>query len=283
MGKGGVKRVVEQPANKSLRTCTTCGHTGPVAYDFYRCKFGSMNDRTYGCAMPCIECNRKRCRGKTRSPEQRARDTERAKRPEVIAQSREYHVKWYATPEGKAHVREYDAKKYAANGDAIRAANRERYRTNESTRESIRRSSQKRRQRPEVRAANNSANAKRKKTERGRLLSRMHAQLRRVRLRTTICTLTDQQWLGLVDAYGGRCAYCDETGPMTIDHILAVALGGEHSLTNVAPACRPCNLKKNAKPLQKALRVLGVSRIEFLKRRGLALFRMIRPIQETYA
>jgi 5-methylcytosine-specific restriction endonuclease McrA len=83
--------------------------------------------------------------------------------------------------------------------------------------------------------------------------------------------------VAMVDAYDGRCAYCDKPGAMTIEHIEAVSRGGEHTLSNVAPACKRCNMKKNAKPLADALTVLGVSRVDFLKRRGLALFRMLRP------
>jgi len=59
---------------------------------------------------------------------------------------------------------------------------------------------------------------------------------------------------------------------MTIDHIEPIARGGEHSLKNVVPACMRCNQVKNARPLREALDKLNVTRVDFLKRQGLALF-----------
>ena len=46
----------------------------------------------------------------------------------------------------------------------------------------------------------------------------------------------------LIDYWGNgeRCIYCD--GPFEqIDHHVAVALGGAHSIENVMPSCTPCN------------------------------------------
>ena len=270
----GMRRTINQPSDTSRRTCTRCGATKTVESGFYRCKPGSMNDKTYGCAMPCIECNRKRCRGYKRSDALRARDAAAKRKPEARQADRARHRSWYATPEGKAYVREYGAKYYAENGEAMRAKSRERYKTDERRRESVRKSNIKRRARPEVRQAKNEAHAARKKTERGRLLSRMHRKIRRARLASTVCTLTDKQWLALVEAYGGKCAYCGLAAPMTIDHIQAIARGGEHSLINVVPACKRCNQVKGVRPLMDALQKLNATRVDFLKRQGLALFAM---------
>ena len=265
-------RRVEQPSDTTKRICTVCRAEKPLDGGFYQSKPGTPNYKTYGCEMPCKECNRARCRGKKRSDAQRVRDAERKRRPEVMAQTIARSAAWYATPKGKAWVRDYSAKRYAENGEAIRAANKARYHANPTQRERMAELQREKRATPEGRAAHNATNAAFKKTERGKLLGRMHRQLRRARLASTICTLTDKQWLALVEAYGGKCAYCGLLAPMTIDHIEPIARGGEHSLKNVVPACMRCNQVKNARPLREALDKLNVTRVDFLKRQGLALF-----------
>jgi hypothetical protein len=46
------------------------------------------------------------------------------------------------------------------------------------------------------------------------------------------------------------CSYCGETeGPMHIDHIKPVALGGTDAISNLTTACAACNLSKGPKPL----------------------------------
>lgn len=44
---------------------------------------------------------------------------------------------------------------------------------------------------------------------------------------------------------GGRCAYCREPDTyLEIDHVVPVAAGGGHELSNLAAACRHCNASK---------------------------------------
>ena len=67
---------------------------------------------------------------------------------------------------------------------------------------------------------------------------------------------TDTQWLARVEFYGWRCKYCDcklMKQTLTKDHIIALANGGSHWPSNLAPACRPCNSWKR----DKDVRVLG--------------------------
>lgn len=56
--------------------------------------------------------------------------------------------------------------------------------------------------------------------------------------------LTDEQWSALRRAWDG-CAYCGVTNvPMQRDCVQAISRGGRYTLTNVAPACGPCNASK---------------------------------------
>lgn len=48
--------------------------------------------------------------------------------------------------------------------------------------------------------------------------------------------------------HGGRCAYCPS--PAThADHVVPLSKGGSNDISNLLPACAPCNLSKGAKDL----------------------------------
>lgn len=56
---------------------------------------------------------------------------------------------------------------------------------------------------------------------------------------------TSAEWLALVTAQAGRCAYCGETGPLEADHRIPLSRGGSNSIDNILPACRMCNARKH--------------------------------------
>lgn len=52
-----------------------------------------------------------------------------------------------------------------------------------------------------------------------------------------------------------RCTYCGAPGTdaeLEVDHIIAVARGGSHHISNLTTACRMCNQKKGAGELKRA-------------------------------
>ena len=67
---------------------------------------------------------------------------------------------------------------------------------------------------------------------------------------------------------GGRCAYCGErlltrsSHPRSfhVDHVVPKAHGGTGDLSNLAPTCRVCNLRKGARDLE-AFRVAEERRL----------------------
>ncbi len=70
------------------------------------------------------------------------------------------------------------------------------------------------------------------------------ARRRNRRLARVTHDLTDTQWAALREAWGG-CAYCGANeGPLQRDCILPITRGGRYTLTNVVPACPPCNTSK---------------------------------------
>jgi len=58
----------------------------------------------------------------------------------------------------------------------------------------------------------------------------------------------------LLEKWGRKCAYCGAEGvPLQIEHIQPKALGGSDRTSNLTIACRLCNEKKAAKPIEKFL------------------------------
>ncbi|MET3948999.1 5-methylcytosine-specific restriction endonuclease McrA, partial [Arthrobacter sp. UYCu512] len=71
-----------------------------------------------------------------------------------------------------------------------------------------------------------------------------------------------QDWIDLMETLDHRCTYCDEqfdANDLEMDHIVPLRRGGPHRLSNVTPACGPCNGSKKDRPLlfEWAPRLLG--------------------------
>ena len=55
---------------------------------------------------------------------------------------------------------------------------------------------------------------------------------------------TVSEWLALLEYYDQRCGYCGDGGRMQADHRVPLSRGGSHNITNIIPACGPCNRQK---------------------------------------
>lgn len=56
--------------------------------------------------------------------------------------------------------------------------------------------------------------------------------------------LTPGQWQELCLLFNNKCLSCEESKPLTIDHIVPLSKGGRHTLSNVQPLCQSCNSRK---------------------------------------
>jgi 5-methylcytosine-specific restriction endonuclease McrA len=66
-----------------------------------------------------------------------------------------------------------------------------------------------------------------------------------------------EQWLDILDQFGHCCVYCGRGDKkLTMDHVIPISKGGEHSKENVVPACRSCNSKKGNREASRYPRVL---------------------------
>lgn len=64
-----------------------------------------------------------------------------------------------------------------------------------------------------------------------------------------ISDFTPTQWRHMQEHYKHRCVYCGKylPGKLTQDHITPLSKGGNHTASNIVPACKSCNCKKRDK------------------------------------
>lgn len=79
-------------------------------------------------------------------------------------------------------------------------------------------------------------------------------QQKRIALKysVSIRDFSKEQWAFMQEKFNHRCAYCGKRskGKLTQDHITPLSKGGNHTLSNIVPACQSCNSKKNVnKPI----------------------------------
>lgn len=93
------------------------------------------------------------------------------------------------------------------------------------------------------------SNSRSKKSEKGKASSVTNCAKRRaLKNGSAICDFTAAQWKALQEQCGHRCAYCSKhaKGRLTQDHITPISRGGNHTLSNIVPACSKCNQRKGA-------------------------------------
>lgn len=61
----------------------------------------------------------------------------------------------------------------------------------------------------------------------------------------------------LFDLLGNVCFYCEAPPPLTIDHNIPFKRGGTDDISNILPACRSCNSKKNTRTAMEFLERMG--------------------------
>jgi 5-methylcytosine-specific restriction endonuclease McrA len=74
------------------------------------------------------------------------------------------------------------------------------------------------------------------------------AALQRYRARKShaaVCDFTAAEWREMLAAYNHRCVYCGrKMQRLSQDHITPLVTGGNHTKSNIVPACQSCNSKK---------------------------------------
>jgi len=70
---------------------------------------------------------------------------------------------------------------------------------------------------------------------------------RRARLAGAVGSYSVQEWLALLESFGGKCGYCGSEVGIHPEHRQPLSRGGSNDIANIIPACRPCNSWKNVK------------------------------------
>lgn len=71
--------------------------------------------------------------------------------------------------------------------------------------------------------------------------ARKRRALKRAR---TSHVVTARDWTRLKSRYHHKCAYCQLSKPLTLEHVVPLSMGGLHSIGNILPACATCNSSK---------------------------------------
>lgn len=151
----------------------------------------------------------------------------RKRHPEkTAAQARAYYIKNYAMIRARENAR---AAIYRAKNQAKIKAAQQAWRN----------------EHPEEHRARATAWRKANPETHRRMMKNHNERRRAQQLGATIADFTQDQWERMKDAYDHRCAYCgNKMKRLEKDHIIPLSKGGNHTYTNIVPACRRCNAKK---------------------------------------
>jgi 5-methylcytosine-specific restriction endonuclease McrA len=248
-----------------MKRCRTCGNRKPLA-EFY-----NQRDTADGYMNKCKSCHKSAVSANAIIKAERIRAWgiayRSANRAEVRAyraahknEARAYGIAYYKAhrEEARVHnvkykgehqteIRATQAAYRAAHEKELRAYRRARYIANPKRwrAESAKYRAANREQVQEKLAAY-------RKTEGARLAHRLSVSKRRSLKRVNTPPghlLTREQWDGICRRAHNRCYWCGAKCKPTIDHVIPLARGGQHTASNIVASCKPCNSKKRDKVL----------------------------------
>jgi 5-methylcytosine-specific restriction endonuclease McrA len=78
--------------------------------------------------------------------------------------------------------------------------------------------------------------------------NRINQSKRRARRKACKGDISVAEWNALIEQYDHTCLRCGRNDvKLTLDHVLPLVMGGEHSIENAQPLCKFCNSKKGVK------------------------------------
>jgi 5-methylcytosine-specific restriction endonuclease McrA len=241
------------------KRCSKCGETKPLD------QFNKDRTGKAGHSAACRTCHAAAGRRYTMEHREERRSARvryyAAHRAEALAKTaayRQQHPERAKAAKAKCYWAKHH--EYLAKKRAYRKANRDRINAERAAKN--RQNPVPARQRAGAWYKANPERAAEQRRQYRRANSDKHLEANRKRrackLGAPILTLDYAQWALILDYFGRACAYCGATGvALTQDHIVPLSRGGEHSATNVVPACRHCNSRKFARPLWRFLMERG--------------------------
>lgn len=92
-----------------------------------------------------------------------------------------------------------------------------------------------------------------------KLYQRLASKARKIKLRTPLPDQypsplqqpTPSQLLTRWAQFNHRCAYCNTSGELEVEHVIPISKGGLHHISNIVPACHSCNNSKRSQDAQR--------------------------------
>jgi 5-methylcytosine-specific restriction endonuclease McrA len=212
-----------------LRICRVCG---------------KLNVETQTGPPTCHECSRKKYlivkKRYQQSAKGQATTRAREERPDVKLK----RCLASSSPQGRKNKEKYEA---TEKGKATRSKALKKYRHTEKGKLNSQLNDKKRQNKPERTTNQREYHHRYRHTVKGRMANARRDARRRGWLTTTGHPLTAEEWLEILEINHHRCYYCKAKTKLTIDHVIPLSKGGEHTKENIVPACPTCNFKKNDK------------------------------------
>lgn len=201
------------------KKCSLCGSLLPTS-DFSR-----DQQKSDGLTSRCKACISAQCKAYRQSDLGKKQYQKRLASGEFAERGRRY----YSSPQGKAI--------------------RQRFRDSEVAKKYRRSKRRKELERARYHRPAGQAAAKRYRlSPAGRAKIARDRVKRRAATRSITATLTAQEWGQILDHHNHKCVYCGATEKrLTMDHLMPISRGGEHTKDNVVPACANCNSRKHDK------------------------------------
>ena len=172
-----------------------------------------------------------------------------------------YTQQWLAVPENKERSnksrREWAARHYAeeksVNPELLKLKSKIRYNKNIETNRIEAKERQRKRRNAGLIDLDKEREAKlRWKKRHPEKVLVANSKRRAIKLGTKINDFTEYHWELLKVMYYNSCYYCgDVPEKLTQDHMIPLSRGGDHTFSNIVPACSFCNSKKGSKTAEE--------------------------------
>lgn len=102
---------------------------------------------------------------------------------------------------------------------------------------------------PECEVSRERYRARYRTSPKGRACKARKRARRRATIKALIVNdLTAAQWAAILEEYDHSCCYCEASNvELTMDHVVPLSKGGQHTAGNIVPACRSCNSSKGSR------------------------------------
>ena len=94
--------------------------------------------------------------------------------------------------------------------------------------------------------------------------------------------LTNTAWQEMLEIFSGRCRYCGDSSPLERDHRQPMSRGGHNQISNIVPACLPCNRAKSTDTEDEYLKKLRRMWGRRVRRKPRDMDRQLKELERKY-